>query len=54
MRKLLEHAGLQVSRLIRIAYGPFQLGTLEAGQVREVTRPVLRTQLGAAFQLKAK
>ena len=54
VRKLLEHAGLQVSRLIRIAYGPFQLGTLEAGQVREVTRPVLRTQLGAAFQIKGK
>lgn len=53
VRKLLEHAGLQVSRLIRVAYGPFQLGTLERGEVREVTRPVLRTQLGAAFQLKA-
>ncbi|MEN3975227.1 pseudouridine synthase [Emcibacter sp. SYSU 3D8] len=54
VRKLLEHAGLQVSRLIRVAYGPFQLGTLARGEVREVTRPVLRTQLGAAYQLKAK
>jgi 23S rRNA pseudouridine2605 synthase len=54
VRKLLEHAGLQVSRLIRVAYGPFQLGTLERGEVREVTRPVLRTQLGAGFSLKAK
>lgn len=54
VRKLLEHAGLQVSRLIRVAYGPFQLGALERGEVREVTRPVLRTQLGAAYQLKAK
>jgi 23S rRNA pseudouridine2605 synthase len=54
VRKLLEHAGLQVSRLIRVAYGPFQLGVLERGEVREVHRPVLRQQLGAAFQLKAK
>ena len=51
---MLEYQGLQVSRLIRVAYGPFQLGTLERGEVREVTRPVLRTQLGAGFPLKSK
>jgi 23S rRNA pseudouridine2605 synthase len=54
VRTLLAHAGLQVSRLIRVAYGPFQLGALERGEVREVPRAVLRQQLGAAYPLKAR
>jgi 23S rRNA pseudouridine2605 synthase len=54
VRNLLAHAGLQVSRLIRVAYGPFQLGALERGEVREVTRPVLRQQLGAAYQIRTR
>jgi 23S rRNA pseudouridine2605 synthase len=36
VRRVLEHLGLQVSRLIRIAYGPFALGDLPAGAVDEV------------------
>ncbi len=48
IRKLCEHFGWQVNRLIRIAYGPFQLGVLEAGAVEEVTGKVLREQLGTA------
>jgi 23S rRNA pseudouridine2605 synthase len=36
VRRVLEHLGLKVSRLIRTAYGPFGLGELEAGQVAEV------------------
>jgi len=36
VRRVLEHLGLQVSRLIRIAYGPFVLGDLPAGAVVEV------------------
>ena len=36
VRRVLEHLGLQVSRLIRVAYGPFPLGDLPAGQVAEV------------------
>ena len=47
VRRILEHLGLQVTRLIRIAYGPFQLGDLEAGGVAHVPRRVLADQLGA-------
>lgn len=38
VRRVLEHLGLQVSRLIRTAYGPFELDGLARGQVREVKR----------------
>jgi 23S rRNA pseudouridine2605 synthase len=40
-----------VNRLIRVSYGPFQLGTLEAGAVEEVKSRVLRDQLGAGADL---
>jgi 23S rRNA pseudouridine2605 synthase len=46
IRRVLAHLGLDVSRLIRIAYGPFQLGHLPRGAVEEVPRRVLREQLG--------
>ena len=43
---VLEHLGLTVNRLIRIAFGPFQLGDLTRGAVEEIPRRVLRDQLG--------
>lgn len=46
VKRVLEHLGLSVNRLIRVSYGPFQLGDLEAGEVREVRGRVLRDQLG--------
>jgi len=46
IRRVMEHLGLGVSRLIRLAYGPFQLGHLPRGAVEEVPRRVLREQLG--------
>ncbi|MCH8188154.1 MAG: rRNA pseudouridine synthase [Proteobacteria bacterium] len=46
VRRVLEHLGLTVNRLIRIAYGPFQLGRLARGQVDAVPAKVLREQLG--------
>ncbi|MBM3569136.1 MAG: rRNA pseudouridine synthase [Alphaproteobacteria bacterium] len=49
VRKVLEAQGLFVNRLIRTAYGPFQLGQLEPGAVEEVNRKVLKEQLGAAL-----
>lgn len=46
VRRIMEHFGWPVTRLIRTAYGPFQLGKLEAGDVEEVPAKVLREQLG--------
>jgi 23S rRNA pseudouridine2605 synthase len=46
VRRIFEHLGCSVTRLIRLAYGPFQLGTLPRGEVEEVPRRVLRDQLG--------
>lgn len=46
VRKVMAHMGLEVSRLIRVAYGPFQLGNLHRGQTAEITGKVLREQVG--------
>lgn len=46
VKKILEHLGLAVNRLIRISYGPFQLGELETGSTREIKSRMLRDQLG--------
>ncbi len=51
IRKLMAFIGLSVARLIRLAYGPFQLGSLKAGEVREVPQKVLKEQLGKAFEI---
>ncbi|WP_438816415.1 pseudouridine synthase [Taklimakanibacter lacteus] len=46
VKKICEHLGLTVNRLIRIAFGPFQLGDLERGGIAEVPAKVLAEQLG--------
>jgi 23S rRNA pseudouridine2605 synthase len=46
VRRALEAVGLTVNRLIRVSYGPFQLGDLAPGGVEEVRPKVLREQLG--------
>lgn len=46
VRNVMGHLGLEVNRLIRVSYGPFQLGELPEGQVEEVKTRVLREQLG--------
>jgi 23S rRNA pseudouridine2605 synthase len=47
IRKVMAHLNLSVTRLIRIAYGPFQLGTLDRGAIAEVSPKILREQLGS-------
>ena len=47
VRRVLEHLGYAVTRLIRLAYGPFQLGHLARGAIEEVPKKVLAEQLGA-------
>ena len=46
VRNVLAHLGLEVNRLIRTSYGPFQLGELSEGAVEEVATSTLREQLG--------
>ena len=47
VRAILRHLDLHVNRLIRTAYGPFQLGALARGGIEEVPTKQLREQLGA-------
>lgn len=51
IRKLMASIGLEVARLIRLSYGPFQLGSLKKGEVREVPQKVLKEQLGKVYEL---
>ncbi len=46
IRRAIADIGFTVNRLIRISYGPFQLGNLAPGAVEEVRSRVLRDQLG--------
>ena len=51
IRRLMQHIGLEVARLIRLSYGPFQLGSLKKGEIKEVPHKVLKEQLGGKFEL---
>jgi 23S rRNA pseudouridine2605 synthase len=53
VRNVCAHLGLEVNRLIRVSYGPFQLAELGEGQVQEVKTRVLREQLGDKVIAKA-
>ncbi len=46
IRRAVEDIGFVVNRLLRVSYGPFQLGNLKPGEVEEIRRKVLRDQLG--------
>ena len=48
VRRVLEALGLRVNRLIRISYGPFQLGALAPGAVEEIPRKILNEHLSKA------
>ena len=49
IRKMMAYFGLQVSRLIRVSYGPFQLGNLPVGQVKEIPQKVIKEQIGCVL-----
>jgi 23S rRNA pseudouridine2605 synthase len=53
VKRVLEHVGLQVNRLIRLSFGPFQLGDIEPGLVEEVRTRVLKDQLGQTLAQEA-
>ena len=46
IRRAMQEVGVAVNRLIRVSYGPFQLGNLKQGEVEELKQRVVRDQLG--------
>ncbi|HEY9039281.1 MAG TPA: pseudouridine synthase [Roseovarius sp.] len=54
VRRAMEAVGLTVNRLIRVSYGPFQLGDLKPGAVEEIRARVLRDQLGLESPVEAE
>ena len=53
VRNVLGTLGLQVNRLIRVAFGPFELGDLHEGVIKEVETPALRAALGEPIIARA-
>jgi 23S rRNA pseudouridine2605 synthase len=51
IRRVMEHLGYGVTRLIRLSFGPFLLGALDPGQVEEIHEKMLKDQLGKKFQI---
>jgi 23S rRNA pseudouridine2605 synthase len=54
VKNVLGHLGLAVNRLIRVSFGPFQLGELAEGAIEEVRTRILREQLGERIAAAAK
>jgi len=52
VKKICEHLGLKVGRLIRISFGPFQLGELARGAVDEISQKVLNEQVRGGTKRK--
>ena len=53
IKRVLEHLGLAVNRLIRVSFGPFELGDLPEGAVAELNTRILRDQLGLKLAKQA-
>jgi 23S rRNA pseudouridine2605 synthase len=53
VRKVLDHLGLEVNRLIRLNYGPFELGRLRPGEAEEVAPRIVRDRLGPLLAASA-
>jgi 23S rRNA pseudouridine2605 synthase len=54
IRKVMAHLGLQVNRLIRTSYGPFELGDLPPGSAVEVKPEIVKARLAGYFAQSAK
>ncbi len=54
IRRAMEDIGYAVNRLLRVSYGPFQLGSLKPGEVEEIRRRVMRDQLGLDAEPETK
>ncbi len=50
VKRLMEHLGFKVARLIRVRFGPFHLGQLKEGAVEEIPARVWKAQIAAAAQ----
>ncbi|MBI4030100.1 MAG: rRNA pseudouridine synthase [Proteobacteria bacterium] len=50
VRKVMEHLGLPVNRLIRVSYGPFLLGDLPEGAAKEINKKTMREQMAGFFK----
>ena len=50
IRKVMAALGLQVNRLIRTGYGPFELGKMKRGDVQQIEEKVLRAQIAGFFK----
>jgi 23S rRNA pseudouridine2605 synthase len=53
IRRIMEALNLQVNRLIRISYGPFQLGDLPCGDIREIQPAALKQNIPSYFEAPA-
>ncbi|MGL4634339.1 MAG: pseudouridine synthase [Beijerinckiaceae bacterium] len=53
VKVVLEHLGLKVNRLIRVSFGPFQLGDIAEGSAEEIRTKMLRDQLGERLATEA-
>ena len=53
VKRVMERLGLKVARLIRTAYGPFQLGQLPEGQIEEIPARLWREKLGIGRKKRA-
>jgi len=45
IRKIMEHLGLQVNRLIRVSFGPFNLGEMKVGDIHEISKKTLKSSI---------
>lgn len=54
IRRIMSHIGLEVNRLIRVSYGPFHLGNLPRGDLREIPSRVIEDHTGSGKKSETK